>query len=291
VIRIPTALQAASADGDRDGWLARLPDVVAELKDLWSIDVSDPFEPGGHCAWVAPARRTSGEAVVLKVAWPHLEADDEAVGLALWDGDGAVRLLEATTVGDTPALLLERCVPGMPLAQVAAHDDRDVVVARLLKRLWREPPTGHAFRPLQQMCDEWVSGAEARLADATLADPGVIRTGLALFRSLPAGADREVVLFTDLHAENVLSAQREPWLAIDPKPYVGDPTYDVLQHMLNVPRVKSDPDGLVRRMAELAGLDAARLRLWLFARCAVMAVDDPDFADVAGRLLPDAKAL
>jgi len=284
VIHIPAALQAASADGDRDGWLARLPHVVNVLKDLWSIDVRDPFEPGGQCAWVAPARRTSGEQVVLKVAWPHPEADDEAAGLALWDGDGAVRLLETTTVGDTSALLLERCVPGMPLAEVAAPDDRDVVVARLLNRLWREPPRGHTFRPLQQMCDEWVSGAEAALAAAPLPDPGVIRTGLALFCSLPASADREVVLFTDLHAENVLSAQREPWLAIDPKPYVGDPTYDVLQHMINVPRLMSDPDGLVRRMADLAGLDAARLRLWLFARCAVMAIDDPDFADVAARL-------
>lgn len=285
-IRIPPTLQEACADGSRDDWLERLPGVVAALQDRWSLEIADPFEPGGQCAWVAPARRASGADVVLKIAWPHPESEHEAAGLALWDGNGTVRLLEATTVGDTPALLLERCVPGTTLAHVAGPDDCDAVVAGLLQRLWREPPPGPAVRPLQQMCDEWAAGAERRPEAATVADPGLIRAGLSLFRSLPASADREVVLFTDLHSENVLAAEREPWLAIDPKPYVGDPTYDVLQHMLNVPRLRADPEGLILRMADLAGLEPARLRLWSFARCAVAAVDDPDLYDVTERLAP-----
>ncbi len=62
---------------------------------------------------------------------------------------------------------------------------------------------------------------------------GRVQAGIALFRSLPATADRQVLLCTDLHADNILAARREPWLAVDPKPYAGDPAYDVLQHMLN----------------------------------------------------------
>jgi streptomycin 6-kinase len=112
-----------------------------------------------------------------------------------------------------------------------------------------------------------------------------VRDGLALFRSLPATAERSVLLCTDLHAGNVLAAEREPWLAIDPKPYVGDPTYDALQHILNCDeRLDADPYGLVRRMADLLDLDADRLRHWLLARCVVEAPGWPELVDVARRL-------
>ncbi len=110
---------------------------------------------------------------------------------------------------------------------------------------------------------------------------------MALFRSLPASADRQVLLCTDLHAENVLAAEREPWLMIDPKPYVGDPTYDPLQHMLNCPRrLHADPRGLAARMADLLDLDRARLLLWLFARCVQESPDWPVLGGLAHRIAP-----
>ena len=132
----------------------------------------------------------------------------------------------------------------------------------------------------------WADGAEAELLERPGSDPGVLRAGLGLFRDLPAEPTEEVVLFTDLHAENVLAAEREPWLAIDPKPYVGDPCYDVLQHLLNSPGLHTDPVGLVDRMAGLTGLEPGRVRQWLFARCIVGAVDDPDLYPVATRVRP-----
>jgi streptomycin 6-kinase len=102
-----------------------------------------------------------------------------------------------------------------------------------------------------------------------------------------ATADHSVLLCTDLHAENVLEVQREPWLAIDPKPYVGDPAYDPLQHMLNCPeRLASDPAGLARWMAGLTGLDPGRVTMWLFARCAQESPGEPLLADVAVRIAP-----
>ena len=108
-----------------------------------------------------------------------------------------------------------------------------------------------------------------------------------MFRSLPATAEREVLLCTDLHAGNVLAAEREPWLVVDPKPYVGDPTYDVVQHLLNCPeRLTVDPVGLVARLAELLDLDRERLRLWLFARCVQESPDWPNLVDIARRLAP-----
>ncbi|MGH8933664.1 MAG: aminoglycoside phosphotransferase family protein [Egibacteraceae bacterium] len=111
-------------------------------------------------------------------------------------------------------------------------------------------------------------------------------TALRLFRTLPATAGRAVRLSTALQAGNVLAAEREPWLVIDPKPYVGDPTYDPLQHMLNCDeRLGADPRGLAHRMADLLGPDRERLLLWLFARCVQESPDRPELADVARRIV------
>ncbi|MGH3871368.1 MAG: DUF222 domain-containing protein [Pseudonocardiaceae bacterium] len=84
-----------------------------------------------------------------------------------------------------------------------------------------------------------------------------------------------------LHAGNVLAVQREPWLVIDPKPYVGDPAYDPLQHLLNCARLAADLAGLARRMADLLGLDSHRMISWLFARCVQESLDYPALRDVA----------
>jgi streptomycin 6-kinase len=277
---------AAEAEGRRD-WLASLPATVAGARDRWALDLGEPFEPGGVTAWVAPARSGAFGDVVLKVGWRHAEAAHEADGLRAWAGDGAVRLHAVDDLDDTTVLLIERCSPGTTLAE-RPEPEQDAVVARLLRRLWRVPAPGHPFRSLQEMCDDWAGALERRLdAGRVEIDPGLARAGVERFRALPATADRAVLLCTDLHAGNVLAAQREPWLVIDPKPHVGDPTYDALQHMLNCEeRLQADPHGLVRRMAELLGLDPARLSLWLFARCVQEAPDRPALADVARRIAP-----
>ena len=96
-----------------------------------------------------------------------------------------------------------------------------------------------------------------------------------------------MLLCTDLHAGNVLAGGRRPWLLIDPKPYVGDPHYDVLQHLLNcADTLQCDPHGLLHRVAELARLDAERVQQWLFARCVQDGPEWPALAFVAQRLAP-----
>ncbi len=188
-------VEAAEQDG-REAWLAALPVTVARLAEQWSLMVGAPFQPGGQTAWVAPVRDVRGNEMVLKVGWRHPEALHEAEGLLAWAGHGAVRLYATEDLGDTVGLLLEACRP---------------------------------FRSLQVMCDQWAEEFEMKVAAArSSVDRGLAREGIGLFRTLPATADREVVLCTDLHAENVLAAEREPWLIVDPKPHVGDPTYDPL---------------------------------------------------------------
>jgi streptomycin 6-kinase len=98
----------------------------------------------------------------------------------------------------------------------------------------------------------------------------------------------DVLLGTDVHAGNVLRAQRKPWLVIDPKPFVGDPAYDATQHLLNcLERLCSNPVDTIHRFAHLLGVDAERLRLWTFARAAAEPredwTDDP-LAELARQL-------
>ncbi len=281
-------------DGDasaRRAWMAALPAIVEDLARRWALDLDPPFQPGGSASWVAPARSAAGERLVLKVGLPHYEASHEAEGLDVWGGEGAVRLYDALVIDETRALLLEACEPGTPLSQLVAAPEQDAVVAGLLRRLWIDPPRAHPFRALQSMCDSWADAFEQKYtrsaAQGPQLDPGLARAGVELLRGLPAASEPSVLLCTDLHPENVLAATRERWLMIDPKPYVGDPTYDPVQHMLNFPaRLSANATGFVQRMADLLDLNAERLRKWLFARCVQESIDQPHLRSVAIRLAP-----
>jgi streptomycin 6-kinase len=196
-----------------------------------------------------------------------------------------VRLLAGEQFGQTSAMLLEACEPGTTLMVALPPEEQDEVVAALLPGLWISPPPGHPFRPLGDMCAMWARGYAA--SGFVPPDPGLARAGLELWDELPATADRNVLLCTDLHPGNVLAAQREPWLVVDPKPYVGDPAYEPTQHMFNFSeRLLADPGGFADRMAGLLGLDAQRVRHWLFARGVVEARHWDPWWDVARALAP-----
>jgi streptomycin 6-kinase len=248
---------------DRATWLARLPDRLRDLEQRWSLRLAAPFDEAS-CSWVAPVQVANGASAVLKIGMPHMESEHEVEGLRFWDGDPTVRLLDEDD--DFGAMLLERCEPGTTLRTVP-EPEQDVVIAGLLRRLWRSPAEPHPFRALSAMLAHWSEETLAQAAHWT--DPGLVREGLRLFKELPRSAPASVLLATDLHAGNVLRASRAPWLVIDPKPFVGDPAYDATQHLLNCSaRLRSDPDRMVRRFADLLNVDHERVRLWLFARAA-----------------------
>jgi len=279
-IVIPEWLRAARA-GSADGraWLKLLPGLVENACARWRLEVSGPPYLGGVCGWVAPVLRADGSPAVLKITWPHPEAATEPAALRWWDGAGSIRLLAEHL--DEWAMLLEACVPGTPLRETEVPTaDGLKIAAEVLTGLWSRgiPADPAIFDAMPQVCDRWADTAALR-ADrhgAELqrlgADPGILTLGIDLLRSLPRSADRQVVVHGDFNPGNVLAAERAPFLAIDPKPMLGDPAYDPWQLVaqLGWPFRRSDAADVVaeriRWLADRLDLAPERIAAWGIAR-------------------------
>lgn len=285
---LPQLVANCQRTPERRVWLENLPRLIDRLLVQWSLRLDSPFHHGGTCSWVSPVVRSDGTQAVLKLAMPHMEGKDEIQGLRYWSGRSMVKLLDADD--DSGVMLLERCLPGTTLRS-QPEPMQDEIIAAVLNRVWETATERiglRSFRPLLQMIDLW---CQETVAQRHLwPDAGLVNEGLRLMNELARPAPGDVLLTTDLHAGNILRSQREPWLAIDPKPFVGDRSYDPVQHLMNCEtRLHQDPAGLVEHVAGLTEVDPGRLRLWTFARAAADPRDDwtnPRWIDIAKALSP-----
>jgi streptomycin 6-kinase len=252
--------------------------------DAWRLEVAAPFEPGGNISWVAPVRRRAdGLAAVLKLQLPHPESDPEAVGLRAWAGDGAVRLYDHDPTRH--ALLIEWCQPGHGLVDLAGTEPAVRAGAELGARL-HAAPVPEGLPTLASVLASWADELAARLADP-LVDAGLARLALDTMRTRPRACTTPVLLHGDLNPTNVLAAVRQPWLAIDPKPMVGDPAYDGARLVTQPdPLATADPAATVahrlRVVAETMGVDAEGLLLWTLTGAVEMGASARAHGDGAG---------
>ncbi|MFJ2868383.1 aminoglycoside phosphotransferase family protein [Kitasatospora sp. NPDC087314] len=236
-VDVPPAL-AASLEGflgpDGRTWAARLPALAGELLDRWELRPDGP-PAHGAVALVLPVRRADGTPAALKLQPVDEETAGEPVALRAWGGRGAVRLLDHEPASGS--LLLERLDPGRSLLDVA--DDRAAlrVLAGLLRKLTsRQVVAGEPLRRLADVADGLLVRAPAA---AALADPAERRLladcAAALLEVRAEPGDR--LLHWDLHYGNVLAPPegcgRAPWLAIDPKPLIGHPGFELLPALRN----------------------------------------------------------
>jgi streptomycin 6-kinase len=224
------------------------------------LTLGEPFEGGVASVVVAPAVTAEGEDVVLKVQEPHRESEHEAAALELWDGEGAIRLLDHDP--EEQALLLERCVPGTPLAAAGADAAMDVFV-ELLPRLWK--PAGVPFRPLAEEAGWWAESLAATWERAGRPfERRLLDAALDALRELPPTQGRQVLLHQDLHGENVLAARREAWLAIDPKPLAGEREFGLapIIRSFELGHSRAEVVGRLERLSSELGLDRERARGW-----------------------------
>ena len=255
-------------------WLQHLPTLLADYAHRWSLQLESPFALSYN--YVVPARRADGSAVVLKVGYPSREFVNEIDALQLYAGDGMVQLLDVDR--EQGVMLLERLQPGDMLSTLADDEEATIIATTVMRKLWRPAPAVHSFPTVA----EWAQGLQRHRARF---DGGVgplpqrlFAEAEAHFRDLLAANEPPLLLHGDLHHFNILRAQRQPWLAIDPKGLVGDPAYEVGAFLYNPwPAFGSRPDVddlLQRRVARLAehlAFDRARIRGWGVAQAVLSA--------------------
>ena len=102
----------------------------------------------------------------------------------------------------------------------------------------------------------------------------LVEQTLSLVDDLFADDTRGVMLHGDLHYQNVLAGDREPWLVIDPQPMSGDPHYEPAPLLWNrLDELAGDVRGGLRRrfhaVVDAAGLEEDRARDWVVVRMLV----------------------
>lgn len=241
-----------SSERSRLEWVAR--DVANE----WGIVIGPPFQLSNY-SYVAPA----GPDTVLKIGLPD---DDESVheadALELWDGNGAVRLLRVDR--SRRALLLERACPGSDLAALEGADATTIAVD-VAGCLWR--PAVAPFRWIGDHVPRWLAQATPRSA----AGRRLLERARELFDRLDV--DGGTIVHGDFHHHNILDAGSR-YVAIDPKPMVGEPEFDVPPFLWNPLGSRITQEETERRLAAFAeaGLDQTRMRSWALVRGAYLDV-------------------
>jgi streptomycin 6-kinase len=267
-------IQATFGDAGAD-WIRCLPDFLERVQERWSLTIQPPFEPLSY-NYVAPARRADGSEIVVKAGVPNKELYMEIDALSHFDGGGTVRLLEADP--QWGVLLLERLMPGEALVNFEDDDWTTAIAAHVMHQLWKPPPEQHRFPSIS----DWAKGF-IRLRDTFGGGTGpfprkLLEAAESLYIDLIATGSDDVLLHGDLHHWNILSAQREPWLAVDPKGVIGEPAYEVGAWLRNpYTHIFSwrEPERImIRRVDQLSerlGFERERLIGWGLAQAVLSA--------------------
>lgn len=270
-IDVPEAFAASFGEHDAAGraWLAALPRLAADFLDRWDLRPAGPAAHG-MASLVLPVTGADATPAVLKLQQVREETEGAPLGLRTWNGDGVVLLLDHDP--DTGTMLLERLDASRPLSSLPDDTAAMCVLADLLARLTTVPaPDG-----LRHLSDIAAAMLE-RTPDAVpaLRDPAEQRLvrvcASAVAELLDEPGDR--LLHWDLHYDNILAGEREPWLAIDPEPLTGDPGFELLPAMDNrwdEVLATGDPTRAVLRrfdlLTEALGLDRRRATGWTLGR-------------------------
>jgi streptomycin 6-kinase len=267
---VPAAL-AASHTGDPGGraWIAALPRLVTDTLGRWDLRPDGPAAHG-QAGVALPVRRAEGTPAVLKLQRPTPEGADTAVGLRAWNGAGAVLLLDHDP--ESNALLLERLDADRPLSSLPDADTALTVLAGLLARLTAVPaPPG--VRRLGDIAAAMLAEVPREVPLRAESERRLVRTCAAAVAEVAADGCGDRLLHWDLHEDNVLAGDREPWLAIDPEPLAGDPGFDLwpaLEGRWAEPRSGGDVRRAILRRFDLLtdalGLDRRRATAWTLGR-------------------------
>ena len=244
-------------------WLSRLPSLIDGAIQRWDLTDIQQID-NLSVNYVAFAKR-DGEEVVLKIGVINHEFISEMTALRIFDGDGAVRLLESDE--DNYMFLMERVRPGTMLVALEDDERRTHIACDVMTHLWRPAPEG----PLIQLSEwfEGLKGLRVRFDGGTGPFPEkLVGRAESLLPELFADSSPHVLMHGDFHHFNVLSSERG-WLAIDPKGVIGPAGYEVGPLLMNPWGDflnRPDPVGITERrlaiLSERLGLPRDQLKDW-----------------------------
>jgi streptomycin 6-kinase len=269
VIIIPDALVQSLRTNFSEEWTTGLPGLASDMLDRWRLTL-DGEAMYGMASLVLPVIQADGVPAALKLQPVDWEHESEPVGLRIWDGDGTVRLLDHDQ--DTGAMLLERLHGDRALS--AVEDDREAteILAGLLARLVVVPAPEN-IRHLKDIAAQMLADTPKAAAQLSAPDEQKLLTSWAAAVEEVLNEPGDRLLHWDLHYDNVLAADREPWLAIDPKPLAGDPGFDIMPTLDNRWDDIAATGDISRAvqwrfdlLTEALGLDRQRAAIWTLAR-------------------------
>ncbi|MDQ2785328.1 MAG: aminoglycoside phosphotransferase family protein [Chloroflexota bacterium] len=260
-------------------WLARLPMILDDCAARWGLTLGAPATPLSF-NYVVAVRRTDGMAAILKVHVPNDGFASEVAALQLFNGRGIARLLASDPHDE--ALLVERCTPGRPLSSLTVADDERAtsIAASVMQQVWRPlpPDPDYSFATMTAWNAD-LRSLRPHYGGGTGPFPrALIEEVERLVPALTASAPSPILLHGDLHYDNILAAERQPWLAIDPKGLAGEPAYETgallynpRPHLLAAPYPGRILARRVDQLAEELRLDHARVRGWGLVRAVLSA--------------------
>ncbi|MEU8640099.1 aminoglycoside phosphotransferase family protein [Amycolatopsis sp. NPDC048633] len=241
-------------------WLAALPDLAARYAREWGLTFEGDAMHG-YVGVVQPARLADGTPVVLKLGWLGEESAGEPLALSTWAGRGAVLLLDSAP--DDGVLLLERLDAGRTLDDLPLREAVPLL-GELARRLAVPAPPSlvRSVRTEAEALAEELPRRWSALGEPF--DRRLVDDAVAICRELGPSSG-ELLVNEDLHFQNVLAGQREPWLVIDPKPLAGDLDYAVIPLFWNR-FTESTLDERFAMVVASQELDAGKARAWTLVR-------------------------
>jgi streptomycin 6-kinase len=252
-------------------WLDTLPSLLDEFSQRWSLTLLPPFEPFSY-NYIVPAITAEGRDAVLKTGFPNPELLTEIYALRHYAGQGSVQLLESNT--EKQIMLLERIRPGENLFDSDDDQQSTLIAAQLMQQLWKPVAEEQLF----PTTTHWMRNLFDLQPQTTPVDNSLIDIAQQLTKALLVSEANFVLLHGDLHHWNILSAERQPWLAIDPKGIVGEPIFDISALLRNpVSRIISMPDFAdttrlrLNILAEVLGFEKKYMLQWSLAQAVLSA--------------------
>lgn len=274
-------IQNRGADGQK--WAQRIPQLITDAEAKWQIKVQSPF----NLTWnyVAPAKKSDGKDVVIKIGFPQ-DGDflSEMRALELFNGEGTEMLLGEDKTNYT--VLLERVTPGEPLSAMEDDEKATRILCGMMKKLWKPLPEDHQF-PSMKRWTQSLFDLKTKYPDGDY--PNIPKTlvekAQAWCEELIETSDTPKLIHGDLHQDNVLSSERDGWLAIDPKGLAAEPCYEVgamirnpYKKMDKNPHIKEIMQRRIEILSDELGFSKERIHKWCLVQTvlsAVWSIDSP----------------